>query len=150
MSSYPPPPDAPDVLPGEDGGDYASRKAEAAAIADAERLPEWVLLAEIARRRRHGRAAPDDAALAERLWRARAGGASELPEGTVLAHMPAEMRAAWLRVAAEARAALLPPPVLDAPERWTDDAGHVWPWRIGKAVRVGYRYACERCGKGWG
>lgn len=75
-------------------------------IADAARLPEWVLLAEIARRQRHGRAAPDDAALAERLWRARAGGASELPEGTVLAHMPAEMRAAWLRVAAEARAAL--------------------------------------------
>lgn len=27
MSSYPPPPDAPDVLPGEDGGAYASRKA---------------------------------------------------------------------------------------------------------------------------
>lgn len=58
MSSYPPPPaDAADVLPGEDGGAYASRKAEAAAIADAARLPEWVLLAEVARRRRNDRAA---------------------------------------------------------------------------------------------
>lgn len=107
MSSYPPPPDATDVLPGEDGGAYASRHAEAAAIADAARLPEWVLLAEIARRQRHGRAAQDDAALAERLWLAWHADplATEPPQYT-LASLPPKYRADWLRVAAEARAAI--------------------------------------------
>lgn len=91
MSSYPPPPaDATDVLPGEDGGDYASRKAEAAAIADAARLPEWVLLAEVARR--CSEPAPNEAHV-ERMRKAYAPG--EHPWDAFLAARFRVM--AWLR-----------------------------------------------------
>lgn len=100
MSSYPPPPDAPDVLPGEDGGDYAARKAEDAAVADAQRLPEWVLLAEVARRQRHGRAAPDDAALLALAERLQEAFRKAFADGCFTS---AER---WLRVASEARAAI--------------------------------------------
>lgn len=35
MSSFPPPPNLPDVIPGEDAGDYAARKATERTVVDA-------------------------------------------------------------------------------------------------------------------